>query len=58
MTDPRDQHDDRPTEAMTRDREPEVRPEVIQDLDPQGDDDAIRGGCFRSANYAPVHPAP
>jgi hypothetical protein len=56
MTEPRDQHHDRQTNATTNDGEPEVRPEVIQDLDPQGADDVIRGGCFHSAGYEPLAP--
>jgi hypothetical protein len=42
MTKPRE----RETEAATSDQEPQVRPEVIQDLDLAGDDaDKIAGGC-------------
>jgi hypothetical protein len=46
MTEPRDKHDDRQTDATADDREPEVRPELIKDLDVR-DDDAqdITGGC-------------
>jgi hypothetical protein len=38
MTEPRDKHDDRQAEAMTDNPEPEVRPELIKDLDVTGDD--------------------
>ena len=45
MTEPRDSHD-RYTETTAADRELEVRPEVITDLDVTADDaDAIVGGC-------------
>jgi hypothetical protein len=53
MTEPRDQHNDRETEAATQDREPDVRPEMIEDLDLPGEDEVIRGGCFRSGGNAP-----
>jgi hypothetical protein len=47
MTEPRDKHDDRPTDATTDDREPQVKPELIKDLDVSGDDvgDIARGSC-------------
>ena len=46
MTEPRDMHRDRETEATTADRQPEVRPELIQDLDLADDDvEVIRAGC-------------
>jgi hypothetical protein len=46
MTEPRDNHHDRQTDAATHDREPQVRPELIKDLDVTGDDaDGIAGGC-------------
>ena len=49
MTEPRDMRRDEQTKAMTADRDPEVRPEVIQDLDVPGDDeDVIRAGCTTS----------
>ncbi len=38
MTEPRAMQRERETEAMTADREPEVNPEVIQDLDMTGGD--------------------
>jgi hypothetical protein len=42
MTEQREQQ----TEATVADREPEVRPEVIKDLDVSGDDaDNVAGGC-------------
>jgi hypothetical protein len=56
MTEPRKPEPDR--EAQTRaDRDPEVRPEVIQDLDVIGDDaDNIAGGCdFNTATAGGVH---
>jgi hypothetical protein len=54
MTEPRDKHDDRRTDAATADREPEVRPELIRDLDvPGDDDDAIRGGCLHNTLDGP-----
>ena len=43
MTKPRDMHRERQTEATT-DRDLEVRPEVIADLDVPGDEDIIGGG--------------
>ena len=44
MTEPRDMQGDLPAEAAA-DGGPEVRPEVIQDLDVTGDDpDAVVGG--------------
>jgi hypothetical protein len=43
MTKPRDIHRGRDAEAAA-DREPEVRPEVIQDLDMPDDEDIIGGG--------------
>jgi hypothetical protein len=47
MTEPRDRHRERDTEAATADGEPEVRHEVIQDLDmPEVED--ITGGGNRS----------
>jgi hypothetical protein len=50
MTEPRNMHRDRETEATTDDREPEVRPEVINDLDVPGDDaDVIRAGYLSEA---------
>jgi hypothetical protein len=44
MTEARDQHADRQSDAATAAREPEVRPEVIQDLDMPEDEDIIGGG--------------
>jgi hypothetical protein len=44
MTEPRDRRRERDTEAATADGEPEVRPEVIQDLDMPEDEDIIGGG--------------
>jgi hypothetical protein len=45
MTDPSDMQHEPETEA-TPDPEPEVRPEVIKDLDVTSDDaDVIAGGC-------------
>jgi hypothetical protein len=45
MTEPRNTQRDRQAEAAA-DRQPEVRPEVIQDLDVTGDDaDIIAGGA-------------
>lgn len=49
MTEPRDIRRQRDTDATATDREPEVRAELIQDLDVPGDDaDDIAGGtlCF------------
>jgi hypothetical protein len=48
VTEPRGKHDDRQTGAATADREPEVRPEVIADLDIPGDDADVMGGGLRS----------
>jgi hypothetical protein len=50
MTEPRNLEPDR--EAQTHaGREPEVRPEVIQDLDmPDDDADIIAGGCKGTNN--------
>jgi len=45
MTEPRDMHSERDTDATTADREPEVTPEVIKDLDVTGDDADVWGGC-------------
>jgi hypothetical protein len=46
MTEPRDMHDDRQTDATADYREPEVKPELIQDLDVTGDDVVdVMGGC-------------
>jgi hypothetical protein len=45
MTEPRDAHRDRDTEATTADRNPEVKPELIKDLDVTGDDADVWGGC-------------
>jgi hypothetical protein len=46
MTEPRDTHDDRHTQA-TADREPEVKPEPIPDLEVAGADaEVIRAGEF------------
>jgi hypothetical protein len=45
MTEPPDMHGERDTDAMTADREPEVRPEVIKDLDVTGDDADVWSGC-------------
>jgi hypothetical protein len=45
MTEPRDVQREREAEATAADREPEIRLEVIQDLDLTGADaDIIRGG--------------
>ena len=44
MTEPRDKHDDRDTEAATADPKLEVRPEVIKDLDVPADDADVMGG--------------
>lgn len=45
MTEPRDVEPDRQAEAHA-DREPEVRPELIKDLDVTGDDAGdVAGGC-------------
>jgi hypothetical protein len=49
MTEPRDmQHQRQPT-ATTTDRDPEARPEVIQDLDVPAADDANIAGGMKSA---------
>ncbi len=47
MTEPRKPEPDREAEAQA-DREPEVRPEVIKDLDVTGDDaeDIAGGACY------------
>jgi hypothetical protein len=46
MTEPRDIEHELDAEATTTDRELEVRPEVIKDLDVTGDDARdIAGGC-------------
>jgi hypothetical protein len=53
MTEVRDSHDraargvprELQAEATSADREPEVRPEVIKDLDVTGDDADVWGGC-------------
>lgn len=52
MTEPRDVQREHGTEAATADRELEVRPEVISDLDLADQDvDLIRGGpCSASAS--------
>jgi hypothetical protein len=45
MTEPREMQRQRQTTATATDRDPEVRPEVIQDLDVTGADaDNIAGG--------------
>jgi hypothetical protein len=43
MTEPRDIHRDRETGATTADRELEVKPEVIKDLDVPDEEDIIGG---------------
>jgi hypothetical protein len=46
MTEPRDMQHELHTEATAADGEPEVRPEVIQDLDLANEEaEDIRGGC-------------
>ncbi len=45
MTEPRDIQRERQTEAATADREPDVKPELIKDLDVPGDDaENVAGG--------------
>ncbi len=48
MTESRETQRERQDEAATADREPEVRPEVIQDLDVPGGDADVMGGGLRS----------
>jgi hypothetical protein len=46
MTDPQDMHSDRETPPAPADPAPEVKPELIKDLDVTGDDAYnIAGGC-------------
>jgi hypothetical protein len=46
MTEPRNMHRDQETNTTTAEAEPEVKPEVITDLDLAGDDaDVVRGGA-------------
>jgi hypothetical protein len=45
MTEPHDPHRDRDTEATTADRNLEVKPELIKDLDVTGEDADVWGGC-------------
>jgi hypothetical protein len=54
MTEPRDTQENRPDEAAA-DQEPEVMPEVIQDLDVTGDDAGdVAGGCsWTHTSFAP-----
>jgi hypothetical protein len=47
MTEPRDKHHDRQTSEATAGREPEVRPNLIADLDVPGDDADVMGGGTR-----------
>jgi hypothetical protein len=50
MTEPRDMHRELQTETAT-DPQPEVRPEVIQDLDVTGEGaDDIRGGACQKSS--------
>jgi hypothetical protein len=53
MTEPRDMHRERQTNATTADPEPEVRPELIKDLDVSGDDagDIAGGSCSSFSNH-------
>ncbi len=53
MTEPRDMHRERETEPATADQEPEVRPELIKDLDVTGDDagNIAGGSCSSFSNH-------
>jgi hypothetical protein len=56
MTDPRDIQLPPRTEATIEDREPEVNPEVISDLDvTDADADVIRAGCVAGLELAMSH---
>ncbi len=49
MTEPRDMQRELQAEAAA-DPEPEVKPELIQDLDVTDDDVEVMGGCVNSLN--------
>jgi hypothetical protein len=55
MTEPRDNHHDRQTDAATAAREPDVRPELIKDLDVTSDDADVMGGGTRLSHTC--HPS-
>lgn len=55
MTEPRKMQLARQTKATRADREPEVKPELIQDLDvTSGDADVIRGGPKSTNTNGPL----